>query len=111
MNSLKIPAITAQHFIGQKQVYPFNFTNSFAVGDSIASPSDVTVTVTPTVTGLTTGVAVSGMVVQLTVDASAVTEADNNREVMIEVAAEASPSTLSDLLPMKLILVGKYKNA
>ena len=109
MNDIKIPQVTAQLFIGQIQVYPFDFTNSFASGDAIALPGDVTVNVYPTVTGLdASGVAVSGMVAQLTIDASGVAASENNREVMIEVSAVATPSGLSDLLPMKLILKGKY---
>jgi len=106
MNTIKIVEEVEQ-FAGTKKVHNFDFTNSMAVSDT--GLTGTTVTAKPTGTGITVDKAASGLLVQVTVDAEAVTAAYQNVELLVEVYAKGATSGLSDILKKRVKFVGKIQ--
>lgn len=97
-----------EQFNGTKVAHNFNFTNRLSTADTgVSSPA---ATVKPTGTGLDiSGIASMGLVVQVTVDATGVTDEYMNQEFLIEVTATGATSGFKPILKKRIKLVAKIQ--
>ena len=102
MTSNDYADLYGEQFIGEKLTHNFDFTNALATTDSLS----LGYSLIPSVTGLSVTTGVSGKIGQVTLDATSVTDADNSREVIIELVGTGT-SGLKGILRKKVRLIGK----